>query len=63
MEGGISIRDWLKLWSFTHEPTGFGWTRVEWPDGGCALDQPAIAITMLNLVGEQYIKEASEKPG
>lgn len=63
MEGGLSIRDWLRIWSLIHEPTGFGWMRAEWPDGRCALDQPAIAVAMLDLVGDEYIKEASAKPG
>jgi hypothetical protein len=63
MEGGLSIRQWLDLWLLTHEPTGSSWMRTEWPDGGCLLDQPAIAVEMLDLVGSQFIKEASERPG
>jgi hypothetical protein len=57
MEGGISVAQWRKLWLQIHQPIGFGWIRTEWPDGRCALEQPAIAVTMLDLVGDEIIKE------
>lgn len=63
MEGGISVANWLRLWVQINQPTGFGWMRIEWPDGGCLLDQPAIAIEMLDLVGEQFMKEAQAQIG
>lgn len=62
MEGGISVRQWLDLWMRIHQPVGFGWMRTEWPDGRCLLDQPAIAVAMLDLVGEQFVKEARAQP-
>ena len=63
MEGGYSVLYWLQLWIQIHQPTGFGWIRIEWPAGGTLFDQPAIAVAMLDLVGEQLRKEAQVKPG
>jgi len=63
MEGGIEVVKWLRLWSQTNQPTGFGWMRTEWPDGGCLIDQPAIAVEMLELVGDEFMKEAQAKSG
>ena len=57
MEGGLSIPQWLQIWSQIHQPTGFGWMRTEWPDGRCLLEQPAIAVKMLELVGNEFMKE------
>lgn len=34
--------------------------RVEWPDGQSLLEQPAIAVEVLELVGEQIVKAARE---
>lgn len=61
MEGGRSVGQWLGLWSRINQPTGFGWMRTEWPDGGCLIDQPSIAVHMLELVGEEFMKEAQAK--
>jgi hypothetical protein len=61
MEGGISIPQWMKLWARTSQPTGFGWARTEWPDGRSLLEQPAIAVEMLDLVGDEFLKEAQAK--
>ena len=58
MEGGLAVSQWMQLWHHTHEPNGFGFVRTEWPDGGSLLEQPAIAIEMLDLVGVELTKEA-----
>lgn len=63
MEGDISVGKWLQVWSQIYQPTGFGWMRLEWPDGQCLLEQPAIAIEMLDLVGDEFMKEAQAKSG
>lgn len=60
MEGGLSVAQWLQVWSQIHQPTGYGWMRTEWPDGGCLLEQPAIAVKMLDLVGEEFMKEEAK---
>ena len=57
-EGGLTIRQWIELWLYTHDRGH----RTEWPDGGCLLDQPAIAVSMLDIVGEA-LREAAEKAG
>jgi hypothetical protein len=54
-EGGLTVAQWIQLWQNTHDAG----RRTEWPDGGCLLDQPAIAVVMLNLVGEELLREAS----
>jgi hypothetical protein len=56
-EGGLTIRQWIELWTQTHEQG----RRTEWPDGGCLLEQPAIAVTMLELVGDA-LEEAKARP-
>lgn len=61
MEGGLSVGRWLNLWSLINQPTGFGWMRTEWPDGGSLIDQPAIAVHMLELVGDEFMKEAKAR--
>ena len=63
MEGGLTVGRWLRLWSHIHQPTGFGWMRTEWPDGGCLIEQPAIAVEMLELVGDEFMKEAQVRSG
>jgi hypothetical protein len=60
MEGGLSVSQWMQLWQLTHEPNGFGYVRTEWPDGGSLLEQPAIAVEMLALVGVEITKEAGK---
>jgi hypothetical protein len=57
-EGGLTIRQWIELWLNTHEQG----RRIEWPDGGCLLEQPAIAVAMLDIVG-QALREAAEQAG
>lgn len=59
MEGGLSISQWMELWSYTHE----GGRRTEWPDGRSLMEQPSIAVKMLDLVGEQILKEAQAAAG
>lgn len=63
MEGGLSMSQWLTIWSHIHQPTGYGWVRTEWPDGGCFVDQPAIAVEMLELVGDEVMREAKARTG
>jgi len=58
LEGGLTIRQWIDLWLNTHD----NGRRTEWPDGGCLLDQPALAVSMLDLVGEA-LQEAAEQSG
>jgi len=63
MEGGLSIEQWVRLYAQIHQPTGFGWARTEWPDGGCLMDQPAIAVEMFDLIDDEFTKEAQAKSG
>jgi hypothetical protein len=37
--------------------------RMEWPDGSCLMDQPAIAVRMLDIVGDELLKEARASSG
>lgn len=57
-DGGLTIRQWIDLWLYTHDQG----RRTEWPDGGCFLEQPAIAVAMLDIVGEA-LREAADKAG
>lgn len=57
-EGGLTMRQWIDLWIYTHDKG----QRTEWPDGGCLLEQPAIAVAMLDLVGDA-LREAAEQAG
>jgi hypothetical protein len=59
LEGGLTIQKWIDLWLNTHDQG----RRTEWPDGGCLLQQPAIAVAMLDLVGTELIKEAEAQAG
>jgi hypothetical protein len=59
LEGGLSVRQWIDLWLYTHDRG----RRTEWPDGGTLLAQPNIAVLMLDLVGEEMLKEAQAKTG
>lgn len=63
MEGGLSVPQWMQIWQNTNQPTGFGFSRIEWPDGRSLLEQPAIGVEMLELVGEQIMKEAQARAG
>lgn len=64
MEGGVSVSDWVEMWYDTHAGNGMGGvTRIEWPDGGAYLSQPAIAVAMLSLVGAEIVKQAQEERG
>lgn len=58
MEGGLSVSQWMRLWYGTHE----GGRRTEWPDGGSLIGQSSIVVEMLDLVGEQIMKEATAPP-
>jgi len=58
MDGGLSVPQWMQLWYGTHE----GGRRTEWPDGRSLIEQPSIAVEMLDLVGEQIMKEATAQP-
>lgn len=60
IDGGLSVSQWMEIWQLTNQPTGYGFTRIEWPDGGSLLDQPALGVEMLELVGEQIMKVAME---
>jgi len=57
-DGGLTVRQWIDLWLNTHD----NGRRTEWPDGRCFIEQPAIAVTMLNIVGEA-LREAAEQAG
>jgi hypothetical protein len=60
MDGGLSVSQWMQLWQYTNQPTGFGFVRTEWPNGTSLLEQPALGVEMLELVGEQIMKAAQE---
>lgn len=53
------MRQWMELWIYTHDRG----RRTEWPDGRSLLDQPAIAVSMLDLVGDELTKEAQARAG
>ena len=62
MDGGFTVSQWMTLWAHTHR----GGVRTEWPDGGSLIEQPAIAVNMLDLVGEGIAisqREASASSG
>ncbi len=59
MDGGYSVSQWIELWQYTHERG----VRSEWPDGGSLMDQPAIAVKVLDLVGVEITKEAQAAAG
>jgi len=56
MDGGLLVSQWIDLWQFTHDRG----MRIEWPDGGCLMDQPSIGVRMLDLVGEQLLKQEAQ---
>lgn len=56
MDGGYSVSQWMDLWQYTHE-RGY---RTEWPDGGSLMEQPAISVRMLELVGMQILKQEAQ---
>jgi hypothetical protein len=59
MDGGLAVIQWMQLWQQTHDMG----RRTEWPDGKCLLEQPALGVAMLDLVGEQLMKEAQAHSG
>jgi len=59
LEGGLTVIQWIELWLQTHD----NGRRTEWPDGGCLLDQPAIAVAMLGIVGDELLEEAKARAG
>ena len=50
MEGGLSVSAWVVLWKQCHAMTGDGVWRVAWPDGGALIDQPALTVSMFDVV-------------
>lgn len=53
------VRQWIQLWMYTHDRG----RRTEWPDGGALMDQPSLGVHMLDLVGEELLKEAEKRSG
>lgn len=51
MDGGLSIAAWLKLWLMCHAVMTDGILRIGWPDGRCAVEQPAITVAVFDLIG------------
>jgi hypothetical protein len=65
MDGGLLVSQWINLWQSTNQPTGYGFMRIEWPDGNSLIEQPALGVHMLELVGDQimkHVREANGKP-
>lgn len=63
MDGGLLVSQWMQLWQHTHQSNGFGIVRTGFPDGLSLMEQPALAIAMLDLVGERIVAEAKERSG
>ena len=59
LEGGLSAGAWLALWQQCHAATGMGLWRTAWPDGECALAQPALTVTMFGVI-TSLVLEASK---
>jgi hypothetical protein len=46
--GGLSLRDWLHLYGLCYTGNGMGViVRIAWPDGRSLVEQPALAVTVL----------------
>jgi hypothetical protein len=37
------------------------WVRLEWPDGGCYIDQPNVAIEVFDWIRDEAIIRMKEK--
>lgn len=59
MEGGLTMSAWMTLWYASHAITMMGVWRIDWPDGGCTLDQPAILVAVFDLIDSMRL-EASK---
>lgn len=54
---GLAHTDWFRMHQHTHNRNG----RIEWPDGGCYLDQPYIVIEVWSIISEQLEKYRAEQ--
>lgn len=47
------------LWDGCHEPGFASPHRVSWPDGKSLMEQPAVTVTVFNMIGDQKMKAAA----
>ncbi len=60
---GLSIETWQGLWYSCHAFGMGGPQRLEWPDGRCLIEQPAIVVRMFELFADRFAKEAVKDRG
>lgn len=59
---GLYVKYWVDLFDGCHTSGAFGESiRLEWPDGGCYLEQYNITIIMFNKIQEQRTKLNTER--
>jgi hypothetical protein len=51
---------WLEIWSGCHTSGFAGPMRLAWPDGKSLIEQPAIAVKVFDMVGDQVSKSAAQ---
>jgi hypothetical protein len=58
--GGLEAADWWNMYMHTHPKL----QRIEWPDGGCYLQQLQITVDVFELIEaevNQFLKEKNGK--
>ena len=53
----MSIHGWVRLWSTCHAFVQGAPVRLAWPDGRSTLRQPAVAVTMFDLIQGEFAAE------
>ena len=62
MVGGFTASTWLGMWFACHGTTGMGgFTRLEWPDGGCLLAQSAITVEVFAVINKLVSEEMARQ--
>lgn len=44
---------WWHMYHHTHN----GLERIEWPDGGCYMEQPLLLVEVCDIIGEEVVKQ------
>jgi len=57
VEGGLSIGQWMALWGKCHAWVMGCPMRLQWPDGGSLMDQPALTVEMFELIESEWLEE------